>query len=286
MKEKLVKDENYITIQGWMSSKLGLKGNELILFAMIYGFCQIEGHKFNGSLQYMVDWTNSTKQSCINNLKSLLDKELIIKEELDVNGIKYCTYSINFNTIQKILIPIQKILTNNIDNKIDINNINIINKENLEKNDKEPTFSDIDAEITKNQKNKKSKQKIQNAILINNMLENFTANEEVKNYLKEYLEVRRKKGLTPDQWKIILDDLRKECRTDKDYAVEKIKKAIAGGWMQIIYKPKSKFSSKPKFDNTANHQIPKELVNMTDSEKEDFIKNELAYDENGNLLKF
>lgn len=34
----MVKPENYITIQGWMRTELDLKGNELNLYAIIYGF--------------------------------------------------------------------------------------------------------------------------------------------------------------------------------------------------------------------------------------------------------
>ena len=48
---------------------LGLRGNSLIIYAIIYGFSQVEGHYFNGSLQYLSDWTNSTRQGVIKNLK-------------------------------------------------------------------------------------------------------------------------------------------------------------------------------------------------------------------------
>jgi len=40
---------------------LGLKGNDLIVYAIIYGFCQTPGHKFNGSLAYLQEWTNSSR---------------------------------------------------------------------------------------------------------------------------------------------------------------------------------------------------------------------------------
>ena len=56
--------------------------------------------------------------------------------------------------------------------------------------------------------------------------------------------------------------------------------------MQIIYSNKSSFRSKPSFDNTANHQVPKGVASMTEEEKDDFYENELAKDENGNYLKF
>lgn len=43
----LIKDENHIVIEGWMVTKLKLVGNELIIFALIYGFSQLEEHSFH-----------------------------------------------------------------------------------------------------------------------------------------------------------------------------------------------------------------------------------------------
>ena len=51
-------------------------------------------------------------------------------------------------------------------------------------------------------------------------------------------------------------------------------------------KPKTTYSSKPNFDNTANHNIPKALSTMNKEEKQKFYDNDLAKDENGNFLKF
>ena len=32
--------KNYLNIQGWMVQDLELKGNELLAYALIFGFCQ------------------------------------------------------------------------------------------------------------------------------------------------------------------------------------------------------------------------------------------------------
>lgn len=87
-----VKDENYIHIPGWAVTRLGLKGNELLIYSIIYGFSQDGVTRFTGGLQYLADWTNSTKQSCIKCLKSLAEKGYITKYEKIVNGIKFCEY--------------------------------------------------------------------------------------------------------------------------------------------------------------------------------------------------
>lgn len=85
--------ENYIVINGWMLTDLELKGNELLIYACIYGFSQAENQVFNGSLQYLADWTNSTRRSVINTLQSLEEKGYITKAEKYISGVKYCEYS-------------------------------------------------------------------------------------------------------------------------------------------------------------------------------------------------
>lgn len=80
-REENVKNENYVNIQGWMLNELGLKGNELIIYAIIYGFSQKKGQYFNGGFQYLADWTNSSRQTVINIMKALEEKRYIVKVE-------------------------------------------------------------------------------------------------------------------------------------------------------------------------------------------------------------
>ena len=112
-----VNDENYICIQGWMINKLNLKGNELLVYAIIYGFSQDEESRFTGSLQYLADWTNSSKQGVMKNLKSLVDKGYIEKIDRTINGVKFCEYrTTKFNRVlNNIDIDNKK---NNIDDNI------------------------------------------------------------------------------------------------------------------------------------------------------------------------
>lgn len=87
-----VKNDNYVTIQGWMVSQLKLKGNELLIYAIIYMFSQTENQKFNGSRQFLADWTNSTKQGVDKNIKSLLSKKYIEKKDVYINNVKHIEY--------------------------------------------------------------------------------------------------------------------------------------------------------------------------------------------------
>ncbi len=72
-----VKDENYIVITGWMRNKLGLKSNELIVYALIHGFCQDGRSVFTGGIKYIMKWTGLTKQTCITILKTLREHSYI-----------------------------------------------------------------------------------------------------------------------------------------------------------------------------------------------------------------
>lgn len=90
-----VRNENYITIQGWMVNELCLKGNELLVYAIIYGFSQEIDNEFNGSLEYLASWTNTTKRGILNVIKSLCDKGLIIKHEIYRGSVKFCSYKTN-----------------------------------------------------------------------------------------------------------------------------------------------------------------------------------------------
>ena len=93
-----VTDKNYIVIQSFMVSELGLKGNELLIYAIIFGFSQTTGQAFHGSLTYLESWINSTRHTVISSLKSLVEKGLIEKEEQTINGVKYCSYRVKNST--------------------------------------------------------------------------------------------------------------------------------------------------------------------------------------------
>ena len=138
-----VKDGNYLVIQSFMIKELGLKGNELLIYAIIYGFSQAEGTTFNGSLQYLADWTNSSRQTVISILKTLKEKGLIERVGEDVvkktyiyrakkEIVKKIDQSKNLTSdSQKTLLEGSKNLTSDsqktLPNNIDIINNNINN---------------------------------------------------------------------------------------------------------------------------------------------------------------
>ena len=82
----MISDGNYITIQGWMRTDLKLSGNELIVYAIIYGFSQNKQGEFTGSAQYLADWVGCTRRTVMTILNKLLEAKLISKTELILNN--------------------------------------------------------------------------------------------------------------------------------------------------------------------------------------------------------
>lgn len=91
-KFKHIKKTNYVVITGDMITELGLKGNELLVYALINGFCQDEESQFYGSLAYLMEFTSLSKQGVINTLNSLVKNGLIEKTQSEVNGVKFNSY--------------------------------------------------------------------------------------------------------------------------------------------------------------------------------------------------
>lgn len=91
---KHIKGDSFILIKAFMVSDLKLKGNDLLVYAIIHGFSHSDGGSFTGSLQYLAEWTGSSKQAIMNTLKKLESSKLIRKSEQIVNSIKHCTYKV------------------------------------------------------------------------------------------------------------------------------------------------------------------------------------------------
>lgn len=92
----MINDGTYITIQGWMRTDLKLSGNELIVYAIIYGFSQNKQGEFTGSVQYLADWVGCTKRTVTTILRKLVDEELVKKTVVQLdNNSKRVSYQAN-----------------------------------------------------------------------------------------------------------------------------------------------------------------------------------------------
>ena len=97
-----IQDNNYFQISGWMLNRLKLKGTDLQIYAIIYGFSQDGESEFTGSLQYLCDFTGTSRPTVIKALKSLVEKEFIIKTENNINGVIFNRYKANLQVVKKL----------------------------------------------------------------------------------------------------------------------------------------------------------------------------------------
>lgn len=184
----MIQNDNFVLIQGWMVTELGLKGNDLMIYAIIHGFSHAEDTYFTGSLQYLADWLNVERRNVTRNLKRLVDQGLLIKEEQYINGVKFCKYKAirptgctqNENTVltegcTQNENTWDKMRTNNIDNIYTNNNTinNNTNKLNTIFNNKE----------------KKHKNTI--AQDLEKTVNEYTDNEELRQALREFIQMRK-----------------------------------------------------------------------------------------------
>lgn len=87
-----VKNSDYCVVEKWMVKELGLAGRELQLYALIYTSTKSEKGEFDGSLNYIVEWLRSSRQTAINVVNTLLSKKLISKRQIEIDGIKHNYY--------------------------------------------------------------------------------------------------------------------------------------------------------------------------------------------------
>lgn len=213
-----IKKENFFVIKGFMLSELNLKGNELLVYAIIYGFSQIENQYFTGSINYLSSWTGiSSRTTVFKVLNSLIEKGLIIKEEEYKNNIKFCKYKAVIKN-QNQIIDIENTLGNTenelgvVQNmyegstEIEPNNIDIIYKDNidnLKKNiKKKSTFAsqkhlrfpkkiNFQETLRKNYEEENNNFKLENFNNIVAYINSLNIQEDYKNKLLEFYEYRK-----------------------------------------------------------------------------------------------
>jgi len=214
-------------------------------------------------------------------IKELTDNGYIVQKRLKDDKGRWASYV--YQIIENPFVENLNVDNLDMENQVllNTNNTKYLNQLKTNKSSKDDTQSPLIPKLDK--KTKKAK----DIVTMKGMINVFTENESIREKLLEYFNIRVKKGLQPNQWKLILDDLRAFAGDNASVAVEKINNAIAGGYMQIIAaweKDKKNNFSKPKFDNTSGRKV-EAVVNMTEEEKKEFEEN-LARDENGNLLQF
>lgn len=122
----------YIVIQDWMISDLQLKGNELLTYALIYGFSQDGESEFKGSLKYISEFLGVSKRTAQRSIENLVDRGIVEKRVEEISGVKFNRYMAH----EKADTPIDKMTTGYSQNdhggivKMTTNNTNIYNTNN------------------------------------------------------------------------------------------------------------------------------------------------------------
>ena len=132
-------NKDYIVIQGWMINDLNLNGNELLAYALIYGFTKDGESEYTGSINYLSNWLNCTRKTAINVLQELVNKNLIKKTQIEVSKVLFNKYAIVTPVVQNLHQgSVKNTLGGSIDStlggsvKITPNNTNI-NNTNIDK---------------------------------------------------------------------------------------------------------------------------------------------------------
>lgn len=216
--------DRFYTVLDFMVTDLKLKGLERDIYAIIYGFCQA-GKTYNGGLQYLADWTLTTKQGVIKVLKKLEEKGLLIKEEKVLNNVKfneYQTVNPKVNGIKQSLTGgptqfnggIKQSLPNNKD--IYINN-NKNNNKNREIDLKE-CFDSLEKAFTETEK------------------------ERMQTAITDLLEVRKAKKVpnTERAIKLLLKKAYDLANGDSEKMVKIFERSTMNGWAGVFELPSEK----------------------------------------------
>lgn len=96
-----MKKFDYIVIQAPMISELGLKGNSLLLFAMIHGFSKDGVNRYRASLKDMCEWLCTSKSTISPTLEALVEAGYINKHDVKVGGVSKPEYTTNYDALLK-----------------------------------------------------------------------------------------------------------------------------------------------------------------------------------------
>ena len=92
-----------IRIAGWMRTEFGLKGAELMTYALVFSFSQSNAGIYKGGVTYLASWLGCSYNSASKYLKSLVAKNLINEHPGFENNVPFCNYTANLEVLPQIL---------------------------------------------------------------------------------------------------------------------------------------------------------------------------------------
>ena len=242
--------EYYIHIQWWMAQRLKLSGNELLTYAIVYGFSQDGESAFLGSSKYVSYALMVSRPTAIKALDSLTSKGLIIKTQEKINDVVFNRYKANLQVIKDFDRPYKESLQGGYKESLHSNKYKELNNKELNKESKKEESNntknqqvEISEELKQMQKEieqlkaeneklkaKKEKQKKQTKSY-DEQIAGYTQNEELQNALKAFVQMRTfiKKPLTEYGLKLSLGNLSKLGRTDEE-KIAIVNRSVEHNW--------------------------------------------------------
>ena len=254
--------EYYIHIQWWMAQRLKLSGNELLTYAIVYGFSQDGESAFSGSSKYVSYALRVSRPTAIKALDSLTSKGLIIKTQEKINDVVFNRYKANLQVIKDFYRPYKESLHGGSkeslqggyketlhSNKYKELNNKELNKESKkeESNNTQNQQVEISEELKQMQKEieqlkaeneklktKKEKPKKQTKSYDEQIAE-YTENEELQNALKAFVQMRSfiKKPMTEYALKLMLKKLDELGNSDTT-KIAILNQSITHNWQGIF----------------------------------------------------
>lgn len=94
-----MKKNDYILIQAQMISDLHLKGNELLVFALIHGYTKGGSNTCRASLNYIANWIQTGKSAVIKAINNLEEAGYVNRHEYLEGKVKCVEYTTNYESL-------------------------------------------------------------------------------------------------------------------------------------------------------------------------------------------
>ena len=250
----------YINIQSFMVQDLKLSGNELLTYAIVYGFSQDGESVFLGSSKYVSYALGISRTTAIKALDSLTAKGLIIKSQEKINDVVFNRYKVSLQAIKNL----DSTSTETVQGGY---------AETVRGGYTETVHSNKHKDINiKN--NKKKVSKSAKRMNYDEQIEAYSDNEELRQALKAFIQMRGmiKKPLTNYALSLILNKLDKLANDDST-KTDIINQSVEHSWQGV-------FPLKDSDRNTNSQSKQPEKYEMHYPEIFDF-QTENGWDEEG-----
>ena len=198
-----------IHIYDWMISDLKLSGNELLVFATVYGFSQDGESEYRGGYRWLSTFLNVSEKTTRNILASLTEKGVIAKRVENINGVVFNRFAVcpEISTpTQNLPYPLVKITNRNKRGNI---------KESLYPSE----FSDNNKLLSSYSPDNKDKKDTPKSALLDILMEKFpqvASDKRAVEAIADWVESRKRTNKRPPTDKAIVLAIRKAIRFSKE----------------------------------------------------------------------